>query len=103
MNVFEECPIKGREVVITSGSMAGETFEVEDWARNVMAKGPDWVSDIGNPAVLNFWLQRPDLSKNVQENIVEFMRVGLAGIYGHVGWSGYIVMPEELGIEVDDA
>ena len=99
MNVFGDCPLKGADIVIESGSMAGASFKVEGWARDIMAKGPDWASDMGNPAVLNFWLQRPDLLKDAQENMVEFMRVGLTGLYGHVGWSGCLVMPEELGIE----
>lgn len=101
MNVFEECPIKGREVVIMSGNMAGKTFEVEDWARNVMAEGLDWLSDTGNPAVLLFLVDRIDLIERVGENPVEFLRVALSALYGHIGMSGCILMPEELGIEVD--
>lgn len=101
MNVFEECPIKDREVIITSGSMAGETFEVEDWARNVMAKGVEWPSDMGNPAVLLFLVNRRDLIERMRVNQVEFLRVALSALYGHVGMSGCIVMPEELGIEVE--
>jgi hypothetical protein len=48
-----------------------------------------------------FWLKRLDLLKNAQENMVELMRVGLTGLYGHIGMSGHLMMPEELGIEVD--
>ena len=100
MNVFEECPIKGREVVITSGSMAGEIFEVEDWARNVMAKGVEWPSDMGNPAVLLFLVNRRELIRGMEANKVEFLRVALSALYGHIGMSGCIMMPEELEIEM---
>lgn len=101
MSVFGECPVKGMDVTVKSGPMVGETFKAEDWARNVMAKGPGWPSDVGNPSVIVFLVARPELVKAMDTSPVEFIRVGLTGIYGHVGWSGCIVMPDELGIEVD--
>lgn len=100
MSVFGECSVKNTSMTVKSGPFNGATFEAEDWARNVMAKSIDWVSDIGNPAVIQFLALRPDLLKSIQVNKVELMRVALTGIYGHVGWSGCILMPEELGIEV---
>lgn len=101
MNVFGKCPAIDEEVEIKSGPMAGEKFRVEDWARNVMAKGTEWPLDIGNPAVILFWSERTDLLAEARAEQVEFLRVALSGIYGHVGWSGCILMPEELGIEVN--
>lgn len=102
MNVFGDCPVRNTSITIKNGPYKGNTFDAEDWARNVMAKGAGWPQDIGNPAVIQFWALRPDLLKSAEKNEVEYMRVALTGIYGHIGWSGCLLMPEELGIEVDD-
>ena len=101
MRIFGDCPVKNISITVKSGPFSSTTFEAEDWARNVMAEGIDWVSDIGNPAVIQFLALRYDLLKSIQSNKVELMRVALTGIYGHIGWAGCILMPEELGIEVD--
>lgn len=100
MNVFGECPIKGSAIVVEKGPMAGETFVVEDWARNPMKEHFDWPSDIQNPAVLMFWANHQELLKDVQANKIEYIRVAITALYGHVGWAGCIAMPDELGIEV---
>lgn len=97
MNPFGTCPFKGMEMEIRDGYMAGETIIVEDWAREVLEKGVEWPSDIGNPSVLMFLVNRKELLDEIQSNKVEYLRVCLTGIYGHVGWSGCIVLPEELG------
>ena len=102
MNVFGECPVKGKTLEIKSGKMAGAKFEAEDWARNVMAEGLQWASDVRNPAVLLFWTNRVELCQAAMNDQVELSRVALSGIYGHVGWSGCIMLPEELEIEVDE-
>lgn len=96
MNLFGECPLKGNEVTIKSGPLAGVSFEVEDWARNVMAKKIDWPQDLGNPAVLFFWRDRKDLLERVISDGVEYVRVCLTGLYGHIGYSGHLVMLDEL-------
>lgn len=101
MNIFGECPVKGADIVIESGPMAGEVFQVEDWARNVMAKGIEWPSDLRNSSVLMFWMHRQDLLKGVQASQLEYFRTSLTGLYGHIGMYGHLMMPEELGIEVD--
>lgn len=96
MNLFGDCPLKGNEVTIKSGPLAGASFEVEDWARNVMAKKIDWPQDLGNPAVHFFWRDRKDLLKRVLSDGVEYVRLCLTGLYGHIGYSGHLVMLDEL-------
>lgn len=101
MNVFADCPLKGAELSIQSGPMKGEIFIVEGWARDIMEKRLDWPSDMGNPAVLNFWMQRQATLTLARMNSVECARVALTGLYGHVGWAGYLMLPEELGVEMN--
>lgn len=101
MNAFGECPLKGKKVEIKSGPLMGETIEVEDWARNVMAMRLEWPSDVRNPGVLVFLTRRLELVKAMEEDSLEYVRVCVTGIYGHVGQSGCIVMPEELEAEVE--
>ena len=103
MNVFDEFPLKDKAVEVKGGPMKGKLFQAEDWARNVMARGVEWPSDIGNPSVLMFWASRQELCERVQSDEVEFMRVCLSGVYGHVGWSGCIVMADELDTDGDES
>ena len=96
LDVFGDFPYKGMPLRVKGSKPDDEPFVAEDWARNVMKEGIGWPSDMGNPSVIVFWTKRVDKLLADKDNAVEGARIALSGIYGHIGWSGCIMLPEEL-------